>query len=124
MAPDSVGAVPSAMAAQPADWVAMTLLAVTVAHVGVQMLAPHRFSVGSTVAVAVLPPVAILIDKALFVVEGLMYPVFRLYEGVPGSYSPSWVELSSLVDAISIVALFFLVAAKAVPVIEVEEASA
>lgn len=39
-----------------------------------------------------------MIEKTLFVVEGLMYPVFRLYEGVPGSYTPSWVELSSLID--------------------------
>jgi Ni/Fe-hydrogenase subunit HybB-like protein len=51
-----------------------------------------------------------------------MYPAFRLYEGVPGSYTPSWVELSSLIGALSIVVVFFLVAVKAMPVIEVEEA--
>lgn len=121
MAPDGVGAATRAMATTPAYWVAIGLLGVTVTHVGLQMLAPHRFSVGRTVVVAVLPLVAILIEKTLFVVEGLMHPVFDLYEGVPGSYSPSWVELSSLVGALSIVVLFFLVAVKTIPVIELEE---
>jgi Ni/Fe-hydrogenase subunit HybB-like protein len=122
MPPDAVAGPASAMLATPAYWLAMGLLAVTVAHVGFQMLAPHRFSVGRTAAVAALPLVAILIEKVLFVVEGLMYPTFRLYEGVPGSYTPSWVELSSLIGAISIVALFFLIAVKVVPVLELEEA--
>jgi Ni/Fe-hydrogenase subunit HybB-like protein len=120
MPPESVGKAVAATAGEPLYWVSFGLLAVTVAHVGIQMLAPHRFSVGRTAAIAVLPVVAILLDKTLFVVEGLMYPVFRLYAGVPGSYTPSWVELSSLVGALSIVVLFFLAAAKAVPLIELE----
>ena len=122
MAPDSITAAVDAMVTTPLYWVALGMLAVTVAHVGFQMLAPHRFSVGRTVAVAVLPLTAILIEKTLFVVEGLMYPAFNLYEGVPGSYTPSWVELSSLMGAVAIVVLFFLVASKAVPMVEIEEA--
>lgn len=122
MPPEAIGAPVATMLSTPAYWVAIGMLAVTVAHVGLQMLAPDRFSIGRTVVVAVLPLVAILIEKVLFVVEGLMYPAFRLYEGVPGSYTPSWVELSSLIGAISIVVLFFLVAGKAIPLIEVEEA--
>ncbi len=122
MAPLSIETAVDAVVATPLYWVALAMLAVTVAHVGVQMLAPQRFSVGRTVAVAVLPLVAILIEKTLFVVEGLMYPVFDLYEGVPGSYTPSWVELSSLVGALSIMVLFFLVAVKVVPLIELKEA--
>ncbi len=122
MPSEAVAGPVSAMIATPAYWVAIALLAITVGHVGLQMLSPQRFSVGRTVAVAVLPLVAILIEKTLFVVEGLMYPAFRLYEGVPGSYTPSWVELSSLIGALSIVVLFFLVAGKAVPMIELEEA--
>jgi Ni/Fe-hydrogenase subunit HybB-like protein len=121
MPPEAVAGPVAAMIATPAYWVAMGMLAVTVIHVGFQMLAPHRFSLPRTVAVAVLPLLAIMIEKVLFVVEGLMYPSFRLYEGVPGSYTPSWVELSSMVGALSIVALVFLVAVKAVPVIELEE---
>ena len=122
MPPEAVAGPVSAMLATPAYWVAMGLLAVTVAHVGFQMLAPRRFSVARTAAVAALPLIAILIEKVLFVVEGLMYPTFRLYDGVPGTYTPSWVELSSLIGAIAIVALFFLIAVKAIPVIELEEA--
>jgi len=121
MPPDAVGGLVAATVRHPLYWLAMAMLAVTVAHVGFQMLAPHRFSVRRTAAVAVLPLVAILLEKYLFVIEGLMYPTFRLYEGVPGTYTPSWVELSSLLGAVSIVVLFFLLAAKAVPMIELEQ---
>ena len=122
MSPEAVAGHTAATVSHPLYWAAMVMLAITVAHVGFQMLAPHRFSVPRTVAVASLPLVAVLLEKYLFVIEGLMYPTFQLYEGVPGTYTPSWVELSSLIGAISIVALFFLIAVKAVPVIELEEA--
>jgi Ni/Fe-hydrogenase subunit HybB-like protein len=121
MPPDSVGAATAAMASTPAYWVAMGLLAITVAHVGIQMLSPRMFSATRTAIVGLLPLAAILLEKTLFVIEGLMYPTFRLYPGVPGSYTPSWVELSSLIGALSIVVLFFLVAAKAIPLVELEE---
>jgi Ni/Fe-hydrogenase subunit HybB-like protein len=121
MPPESVGSAVAAMARHPAYWVAMALLAVTVVHVGVQMLSPRRFSVARTAAVGLLPLLAILVEKTLFVVEGLMYPVFRLDAGVPGSYTPSWVELSSAVGAVAIVVVFLAVAAKAVPLIELED---
>jgi Ni/Fe-hydrogenase subunit HybB-like protein len=121
MPPDSIGAPTLTMVTTPAYWFAMGLLVVTIAHVGFQLLAPHRFSVPRTAVVATFPLIAVLVEKYLFVVEGLMYPAFRLYEGVPGSYTPSWIELSSLIGAVSIVVLFFLVAVKVVPVIEIEE---
>ncbi len=120
MAPEATTAAATAMATTPTYWVALGLLAAAVAHTGYQMLAPARFHLGRTVAFAVLPLVAILLEKTLFVVEGLMYPAFDLYDGVPGSYTPSWVELSSMVGAMSIVALFLLIAVKAVPVIELD----
>ena len=123
MAPGSVGAAVDAMVDTPLYWVAMAMLAVTVAHVGFQMLAPQRFSIARTAVVAALPLLAILIEKVLFVVEGLMYPAFDLYEGVPGIYTPSWVELASLIGAVSIVVVFFLIASKAVPMVELEEES-
>jgi Ni/Fe-hydrogenase subunit HybB-like protein len=120
MSPEPVGAAAAAKLAHPAYWLALGLLAVALAHAGVQMLSPRLFSVPRTVAVAVLPLAAIYIEKTLFVIEGLMYPAFRLYEGVPGTYVPSWVELSSLAGAFGIVLLFFLAAGKAVPLIELE----
>ncbi len=119
MAPESVGYSVSAMVNTPLYWVAIAMLAVTVAHVGFQMLVPGRFSVPRTAAIGVLPLVAVGIEKILFVIEGLMYPQFSMHG--PGSYSPSWVEWASLIGALSIVALFFLVASKAVPMVELED---
>jgi Ni/Fe-hydrogenase subunit HybB-like protein len=40
---------------------------------------------------------------------------------MPNEYTPSWVELSSVVGAFAIVVLFFLVAVKALPLVEIEE---
>lgn len=122
MAPRAVDAVIAAKLASPLFWLAMVLLAVTVAHGGVQVLSRRLFSVARTAAVAVMPVVAILIEKTLFVVEGPMHPAFELYQQMPSSYTPSWVELSSVVGAISIISLFFLAAAKMLPLIELEEA--
>ncbi len=121
MAPGSVGSAVKAMVTTPIYWVALGMLAVAVAHIAFQMFAPAHFSIARTAVVGALPLLAILIEKVLFVIEGLMYPVFDLYAGVPGSYTPSWVEVSSFVGALSIVTAFFLIAAKAVPMIELEE---
>jgi molybdopterin-containing oxidoreductase family membrane subunit len=63
---------------------------------------------------------ATLIEKFLFVVEGLMHPVFDLYKGVPGYYTPSWIEISSVVGAFSVVTIFFLVVSRIIPLVEVE----
>jgi Ni/Fe-hydrogenase subunit HybB-like protein len=121
MAPDAVGSALAAKVASPLFWLAMGLLAVTVGHAGVQALSPRIFSVGRTAAVAVLPVFAILIEKTLFVIEGLMHPAFELYGDMPAVYSPSWVEISSVIGAFSIVVLFFLGAAKALPLVELQE---
>jgi Ni/Fe-hydrogenase subunit HybB-like protein len=121
MAPEPVRAMVEAKLATPAYWLAMGFIAVLLVHSAVQAFAPKLFSVGRTVAVAILPLLAVLIEKTLFVVEGLAHPTFGLYEGVPGSYVPSWVELSSILGAVSIVVLAFLVLAKAIPLIELEE---
>jgi molybdopterin-containing oxidoreductase family membrane subunit len=122
MAPESVGAAVSAKMASPLFWLAMVLLAFAIGHAGVQALAPRLFSVGRTAAVAVLPVLAILIEKTLFVIEGPTHPAFGLYAGMPNAYTPSWVELSSVIGAFAIVVLFFLAAAKSLPLVEYEEA--
>jgi Ni/Fe-hydrogenase subunit HybB-like protein len=121
MAPGPVAAATSAKLATPLYWVAMAMLSVVLGYVALQMLFPSLFSVGRTVTVGVMAVVAVLVEKTLFVVEGLMHPVFDLYEGVPGTYTPSWVELSSIVGALSLVVAFFLVVSKAVPLVELEE---
>jgi molybdopterin-containing oxidoreductase family membrane subunit len=121
MAPDAVGSAIAAKVASPLYWLALVLLAVTVAHAGVQALAPRRFSVTRTAVVAALPVFAILVEKTLFVVEGPMHPAFQLYRQMPSTYSPSWVELSSVIGAVSVVVLLFVAAAKALPLIELKE---
>jgi molybdopterin-containing oxidoreductase family membrane subunit len=121
MAPEGVESAIAAKIETPAYWLAMGLLAVAVAHSGIQALSPRLFSVSRTAAVAALPVLGILIEKTLFVVEGPMHPAFKLYQDMPGSYSPSWVELSSVIGAFSIVALFFLVAVKAIPLVELHK---
>jgi Ni/Fe-hydrogenase subunit HybB-like protein len=104
---------------EPLYWVAIGMMGATLIYLSLQMLFPRMFSVGRTAAIAVLPVAGTLLEKTMFVIDGLRFPVFSLYKGVPGEYTPSWVELSTIVGAFSIVALFFLVALKAIPVIEV-----
>jgi len=120
MAPTAPGSVAAAKLASPLFWLAVVLLGATIAHTGIQMLAPDLFRVGRTAGVAALAVLAVLIDKTLFVVDGTLEPAFGLYHG--GTYTPSWVELSSIVGAFAIVVLFFLLATKALPLIELEEA--
>jgi Ni/Fe-hydrogenase subunit HybB-like protein len=121
MAPQAVGAALGAKLATPLFWLAIAMIGAALAYLALQMLVPSFFSVGRTVIAASLPVIAILVEKTLFVVEGLMYPTFRLYATVPGTYTPSWVELSSVLGALSLVVVFFLVASKAIPLIEVGE---
>lgn len=120
LASNAVRAAVDAKLASPAFWGAMVLLAITVGHAGIQALSPRSLSVARTAVVAVLPVVAILVEKAMFVIEGPLHPAFQLYSGMEGSYSPSWVELSSVVGALAVVLLVFLLAAKVVPLVELE----
>ncbi|MFC7238484.1 NrfD/PsrC family molybdoenzyme membrane anchor subunit [Saliphagus sp. GCM10025317] len=104
--------------AQPLYWVSMGLVFGTMAYVFAQTLRPSLFSLKRSIAAAVAVLCATLVEKILFVVEGLMHPTFSLYSGVPGSYVPSLVELSSLVGTIAIVITFFMLVAKVIPVVE------
>ncbi|MBI2852861.1 MAG: polysulfide reductase NrfD [Chloroflexi bacterium] len=102
-------------------WVAIGSVAASMIYLGAQTIYPAIFSIGRTVAAGLLAVMAVLLEKALFVIEGLAFPAFNLYEGVPGHYSPSWVELSSMLGVFSMMALFFALVAKMIPVIEVTE---
>lgn len=121
MAPQAVRDSVAAKTGAPLYWLALALLGAAVLHAGVQAVAPRHFSVRRTTLVAVLPVLAILIEKTLFVVEGTLHPAFGLYGGMEASYTPSWVELSSLVGAAAIVTLFFVAASRAIPLVELEE---
>ncbi|MBE7519275.1 MAG: polysulfide reductase NrfD [Thermoflexaceae bacterium] len=120
IAPESIYGATKSTIEEPLYWLAVGMVAAALAWFGLQMLNPSLFTVERTVAAATLPVIATLIEKFLFVIEGLMHPVFSLYRGVPGYYTPSWIELSSVIGAFSLVTLFFLVVSRVIPLIEVE----
>jgi len=105
----------------PVYWVAIGLVAAAVLYLGAQTIWPALFSVRRVVIVAIIPVLATLFEKTLFIVEGLSHPLFDIYKTVPGSYSPTWVELSSIVGALAMLVLWFTVIAKVLPIIEIEE---
>ncbi len=104
--------------ATPLYWVAIGLVVVAAVYVFAASLRPSLFSLPVLVALSVGVLAGTLIEKVLFVVEGLMHAHFDLYAGVPGAYTPSVVELSALVGTVGIVVLFFLVVSKVIPVVE------
>jgi Ni/Fe-hydrogenase subunit HybB-like protein len=120
-APGAVAKATEAKMHEPMYWFALGLVALALAYLAAQIIFPHLFSVERTVIAALLPVAATLLEKTLFVVEGLMYPFFMLYDGVPGRYTPSWVELSTAVGAFSMVLLFFLAVSRVIPLVEVTE---
>jgi Ni/Fe-hydrogenase subunit HybB-like protein len=83
-----------------------------------QALRPALFTKGRALAAAGLVLSATLLEKILFVVEGFFHPSFEIYGATPGLYFPSWIEISSLTGTIGMVALFFLLISKVVPVVE------
>ena len=114
-----VGIVTNAKVNNLPYWAAMGTVAAAMIYLGAQTIFPVIFSVGRTVAAGLAAVLAVLLEKTLFVVEGLAHPAFNLYPGVPGEYLPSWVELSSIIGVVSMMALFFAVIPKVIPVIEV-----
>ncbi len=104
--------------ATPIYWVAIGLVVAAELYIFASALKASLFSIPRIVAVSVLVLVGTLVEKTLFVVEGLQHAHFQLYDAVPGVYVPSPVELSSLVGAVSIVVLFFLAVSKVIPVVE------
>ncbi|MBI4282982.1 MAG: polysulfide reductase NrfD [Chloroflexi bacterium] len=104
----------------PIYWAAIGLVIAAVLYLGAQTIWPVLFSVRRVVIVAIIPVLATLFEKTLFIVEGLSHPLFDIYKGVPGSYFPTWVEVSSIAGAVAMLVLFFAVVAKVIPVIEVE----
>jgi len=76
------------------------------------------FSPFRSMVLAFLVLLATLTEKVLFVYEGLLYPYFQLYEAVPGHYTPSLVELSSIAGTVALATIFFLTVIKLFPVVE------
>jgi molybdopterin-containing oxidoreductase family membrane subunit len=104
--------------ATPMYWVAIGLVVIPLAYIFASTLRPSVFSIPIMVLMSLGILAGTLIEKTLFVVEGLQHAHFQLYNGVPGVYIPSVVELSAILGTLGIVALFFLVVSKVIPVVE------
>lgn len=107
-----------------AYWVSIGLVASAVLYLGAQVIWPSLFRVGRTVVVGLFPLLGTLIEKVLFVVEGLMEPRFGLYRAVPGLYWPSWIEVSALLASVALAVALFVLITKVIPVVEIHETEA
>jgi len=102
----------------PVYIMAIGLMLVVLGYIFAQAVKPSVFSIPRSLIAALAVLWATLTEKILFVVEGLQYPDFSLYGGVPGAYFPSFVEMSSVVGTIALCTLIFLVILKVIPVVE------
>jgi len=102
----------------PTYWLAIGLVGLALLYIFASALKPSLFSIRAMVVACLGVLVGTLLEKVLFVVEGLQHAHFDLYAGVPGVYVPSVVELSALLGTVGIVVLFFLLASKVIPVVE------
>jgi Ni/Fe-hydrogenase subunit HybB-like protein len=102
----------------PLYWLALGLVVIALLYVFASVLRPSLFDIRLIVVMSLGVLVGTLLEKTLFVVEGLQHAHFQLYEGVPGTYVPSLVELSAVAGTVGIVALFFLTVSKVIPVVE------
>ncbi len=116
--PVGVGESTHAKVNTPLFWIAIGLVIAAMVYLGAQMIFSSLFNLTRTLISGAAVVLACLLEKALFTVEGLMHPAFALYRGVPGTYWPSWVEVSSVIGTVSMVALFFLLVPKVIPVLE------
>ena len=116
--PLDVEQVTMATITEPFYWLAIVLMVGSLAFLAFQSFGAINYSMKGTVLAALAIIVGVLIEKTLFVVEGIMYPATDLYDGVPGIYVPSWIELAALIGMTGIVVLFFLVVSKIIPIVE------
>ena len=117
-APLDQASVMGATLAHPVYLIAIGLAFGVLAYTFAQAIRPTLFTKARSAVAAVAILTATLLEKVLFVVEGMQYPTFDLYYAVPGTYFPSIIEIFSVIGTIGMVGLFFLVAAKVIPVVE------
>ncbi len=118
--PNDVGAMVSTVLQTPLYWAAMLMIILPLAYVAFQHFRIIDYSMKGTAVAGFVIIVGVLLEKTLFVVEGLQYPATRLYEGVPGSYFPSWIEIASILGTGAMVVLFFMMISKVLPIVELE----
>jgi Ni/Fe-hydrogenase subunit HybB-like protein len=113
-----VSAVFSAKLVNPVYIFAIGTMILVLAYIFAQAVRASVFTPLRSLTVSFLALAATLSEKVLFVVEGLEYPTFSLYEAVPGHYFPSITELASVAGTLALCTLFFLVILKVFPVVE------
>ena len=116
--PTGVGDVTSAMLGHPVYWFAIGASVLILAYIFASTIRPSLWSPLRAVAISAGILSATLLEKVLFLVEGLQYPGFGLYYGVPGEYFPSFIEMGAFIGTVSMVVLFFLIITKLFPVVE------
>ncbi|MDZ7687404.1 MAG: NrfD/PsrC family molybdoenzyme membrane anchor subunit [Halobacteriales archaeon] len=119
-APTDVAVVTSATQANPAYWTAMLLIILPLAYVAFQHFGVISFSMKGMVVASIAVILGVLIEKTLFTVEGLLYPATRLYGNVPGAYSPTPIELASILGTTALLILFFMLVSKLIPIVELK----
>ena len=87
-------------------------------YIFAQAIRPSLFTIPRAILAGVTVLMATLMEKVFFVVEGFQYVEFSIYEGVPGSYFPSLIEISSVIGTIGMVTIMFLLVSKVVPIVE------
>jgi len=102
----------------PVFIIAISIMVLVLGYIFAQALDERVFSKERSVVASFVVLYATLSEKVLFVVEGIEYPAFNLYRAVPGSYTPSLVELASVAGTASLVVIFFLLISKVFPIVE------
>ncbi|OVE85314.1 NrfD/PsrC family molybdoenzyme membrane anchor subunit [Natronolimnobius baerhuensis] len=102
----------------PIYLLSMGLVAAVLAFIFATTVRPALFTKARAIICGLAVLTATLLEKVLFVVEGFLHPSFEIYYATPGIYVPSLIEISSIIGTIGMVTLFFLTAAKIVPVVE------
>jgi Ni/Fe-hydrogenase subunit HybB-like protein len=103
---------------QPWYIVAIGTVVVILSYVFAQAVNEDVFSLNRSLMASFMMLFATLTEKVLFVFEGPLHARFDLYQAVPGHYSPSLIELSSIAGTVALCTLFFLVVIKLFPVVE------
>jgi molybdopterin-containing oxidoreductase family membrane subunit len=102
----------------PAYIIAMTLVFLSLVYIFAQALRPTLFTKQRAAVTGIAVLTGTLMEKILFVAEGLLHPTFDIYHATPGEYFPSLIEFASITGTIGMVGLFFLTVAKVFPVVE------
>jgi molybdopterin-containing oxidoreductase family membrane subunit len=118
-APLDLRKVTNAMLGSPVYQFAIGTVVIALAYIFAQAVKPGKyFTPLRSVAASLLVLMGTLSEKVLFVVEGIEYPTFSLYAAVPGHYTPSLIEIMSVIGSVALCTLFFMGILKTFPVIE------